>query len=205
MGTGFSHILISAREVPSVLRAARLPLRNLRVVAVGGVVDETGNRARAHRGAGHPEQNGRHEQTPNAVYARSERAYPARVPEPEYGSAFQVRRVQEHGQFRWKSENVFLSGTLTGESIGLLAEVPRPINPKSHKNKKCQGCARSKMSTMSSTVHSQRPLPAYFVGASRSASLLSSFRGSELSSDIKMQHEVPTSALHHPQPAFVSS
>ena len=32
-------------------------------------------------------------QTPSAVYARSSRAYPARVREPEYGSDFQVRRV----------------------------------------------------------------------------------------------------------------
>jgi transposase InsO family protein len=64
-------------------------------------------------------------QTPSAVYVRSEREYPARVPEPEYGSAFQVRRVREHGQFRWKSESIFLSGTLTGESVGLLAEDDR--------------------------------------------------------------------------------
>ncbi|HKQ87771.1 MAG TPA: IS481 family transposase, partial [Candidatus Acidoferrales bacterium] len=64
-------------------------------------------------------------QTPSAVYVRSEREYPARAREPEYGSAFQVRRVREHGQFRWKSENVFLSGTLEGESIGLLADDDR--------------------------------------------------------------------------------
>ena len=59
-------------------------------------------------------------QTPSAVYRRSERCYPARVPEPEYGSAFEVRRVHERGQFRWKCEHVFLSHTLRGESIGLL-------------------------------------------------------------------------------------
>jgi transposase InsO family protein len=61
-----------------------------------------------------------HMETPGAVYTRSAREYPARVPEPEYGSAFQVRRVQEHGQFRWKCQRVFLTQTLTGESIGLL-------------------------------------------------------------------------------------
>jgi transposase InsO family protein len=59
-------------------------------------------------------------ETPGAVYMRSARPYPARVPEPQYGSAFQMRRVQERGQFRWKSERVFLSETLIGESIGLL-------------------------------------------------------------------------------------
>ena len=58
-------------------------------------------------------------QTPSAVYQRSEREYPARVPEPEYGGALQVRRMREQGQFRWKSENIFLSGALEGESIGL--------------------------------------------------------------------------------------
>lgn len=64
-------------------------------------------------------------ETPDAVYRPSPRRYPTRVPEPEYGSAFQVRRVRQHGQFRWKAENIFLSGTLEGESIGLLAEDER--------------------------------------------------------------------------------
>jgi transposase InsO family protein len=59
--------------------------------------------------------------TPGAVHQPSPRRYPARVPEPEYGSAFQVRRVRPCGQFRWKGENVFLSQTLVGEPIGLLA------------------------------------------------------------------------------------
>ena len=59
-------------------------------------------------------------ETPSAVYTRSARAYPARVPEPEYGSALKVRRVQHRGWFSWKSQQVFLSETLTGENIGLL-------------------------------------------------------------------------------------
>jgi putative transposase len=58
-------------------------------------------------------------ETPSAVYTRSARPYPARVPEPEYGSAVQVRRVMERGQFWWKGERAFLSETLIGESIGL--------------------------------------------------------------------------------------
>jgi putative transposase len=64
-------------------------------------------------------------QTPDSLYAPSPRPYPARVPEAEYGSAFQVRRVREQGQFRWKSENVFLSAVLEGEAVGLLAEDER--------------------------------------------------------------------------------
>lgn len=59
-------------------------------------------------------------ETPSAVYRPSSRAYPARVPEPEYGSALRVRRVQRRGEFSWKDQNVFLSETLVGESIGLL-------------------------------------------------------------------------------------
>lgn len=59
-------------------------------------------------------------ETPSAVYTQSSRRYPARVPEPEYGRLFQVRRVAERGQFRWKHEHVFVSETLTGESVGLL-------------------------------------------------------------------------------------
>jgi transposase InsO family protein len=59
-------------------------------------------------------------QTPSDCYAPSPRPYPARVPEPEYGGALQVRKVRECGVFTWKHENVFLSKTLSGERIGLL-------------------------------------------------------------------------------------
>lgn len=59
-------------------------------------------------------------ETPSAVYTPSARAYPARVPEPQYGNALRVRRVQHRGQFSWKSQEVFLSETLIGENIGLL-------------------------------------------------------------------------------------
>jgi putative transposase len=59
-------------------------------------------------------------QTPAACYQTSPRAYPARVWEPEYDSALQVRRVQVHGEFYWKHQPVFLSEVLYGERIGLL-------------------------------------------------------------------------------------
>ncbi len=58
--------------------------------------------------------------TPSEVYELSPRAYPARVPEPEYGSALKVRRVHKHGQFCWNYHDVFLSKVLYGERIGLL-------------------------------------------------------------------------------------
>jgi transposase InsO family protein len=58
--------------------------------------------------------------TPSALYQASPRPYPARVPQPEYGSAFKVRRVHKHGQFCWQHQSVFLSKVLYGEDIGLL-------------------------------------------------------------------------------------
>jgi transposase InsO family protein len=58
--------------------------------------------------------------TPSSLYDPSPRQYPARVPEPEYGSAMKVRRVHEHGQFWWNAERVFVSEVLSGERIGLL-------------------------------------------------------------------------------------
>lgn len=58
-------------------------------------------------------------QTPASMYARSPRPFPDRMPEPEYGSSLQVRRVHLRGQFCWKHEDVFLSETLIGERIGL--------------------------------------------------------------------------------------
>jgi putative transposase len=64
-------------------------------------------------------------QTPSAVYRPSPRSYPVRVPEPEYGSAMQVRRVRLRGTFSWKGVEIFLSETLIGETIGLLPEDDR--------------------------------------------------------------------------------
>jgi len=59
-------------------------------------------------------------QTPSSCYAPSPWPYPARVAEPEYGSAMRVRRVDSSGKFSWKHENVFLSDVLRGEAVGLL-------------------------------------------------------------------------------------
>jgi putative transposase len=59
-------------------------------------------------------------QTPSAIYRPSPRLYPLRVPEPEYGSSLVVRRVQPHGQFSWRHQDVFLSETLIGEHVALL-------------------------------------------------------------------------------------
>jgi len=60
-----------------------------------------------------------HQQTPQSYYSASPRTYPARVPEPEYASGIHVRRIQKHGEFKWKHQPVFLTESLAGESIGL--------------------------------------------------------------------------------------
>jgi putative transposase len=62
-------------------------------------------------------------QTPATRYEPSPRAYPARVPEPEYPTTMLVRSVHHQGQIRWKKHEVFLSEVLWGERIGLL-----PVN-----------------------------------------------------------------------------
>jgi len=59
------------------------------------------------------------QKTPASCYQPSARTYPARIREPEYPSAMQVRRVGSRGGFSWKHESVFLSETLMGERVGL--------------------------------------------------------------------------------------
>ncbi len=64
--------------------------------------------------------------TPAAVYEPSVRAFPARVPEPEYPESMVVRSVRQRGHFRWKKRHdVFLSEVLWSERVGLLPEDER--------------------------------------------------------------------------------
>jgi transposase InsO family protein len=64
--------------------------------------------------------------TPGSVYQPSARAFPARVPEPEYPESMVVRSVRPHGHFRWKNKHdVHLSEVLWGERVGLLPEDDR--------------------------------------------------------------------------------
>jgi transposase InsO family protein len=57
--------------------------------------------------------------TPASCYTPSPRCYPARIPQPEYDSGLQVRRVRACGQFKWNGHNIFISETLRNEPIGL--------------------------------------------------------------------------------------
>ena len=59
-------------------------------------------------------------QTPALLYEPSPRAYPARVPEPEYPTSMLVRSVHHQGQIRWKKHDVVLTHVLWGERVGLL-------------------------------------------------------------------------------------
>lgn len=71
----------------------------------------TYNQERPHEALG--------QRPPAALYTASPRAYPARVPEPEYDCGVEVRSVWPHGQFFWKGRGVFLGKVLAGERIGL--------------------------------------------------------------------------------------
>ncbi len=58
-------------------------------------------------------------QTPAQVYTDSPREFPARLPEAEYPSAMQVRKVGTRGEINWRHQHVFLTEVLMGERVGL--------------------------------------------------------------------------------------
>ena len=60
-------------------------------------------------------------QTPPAQhYAPSARSYPARLEDPAYPAAYQLRRVRSKGEIKWQGELSYISEALCGEVIGLL-------------------------------------------------------------------------------------
>jgi putative transposase len=59
--------------------------------------------------------------TPASFYEPSRRVYPERLAELEYPAAYQLRKVAERGQFRWKREKIMIGKALEGEVIGLEA------------------------------------------------------------------------------------
>ena len=58
--------------------------------------------------------------TPAEVYQPSPRNFPEQVPELQYPSSMEVRRVKHRGNFRWQKTDVFLTEVLWGEPVGLL-------------------------------------------------------------------------------------
>jgi transposase InsO family protein len=70
------------------------------------------NQQRPHQALG--------QRVPASFYQPSQRSYPSRLREVEYGEGLVLRRVQS-GEFCWKMDRVFLSRVLDGETIGLEA------------------------------------------------------------------------------------
>jgi transposase InsO family protein len=61
-------------------------------------------------------------QTPPArSYVRSQREYPRRLPEIEYGDTSEVRRVRSSGEIKWRGQWFFLSEALAGELVAFEA------------------------------------------------------------------------------------
>jgi putative transposase len=57
---------------------------------------------------------------PAQHYARSARAYPARLEDPHYPADFELRRVRSNGEIKWQGALVFIGEALIGEVIGLF-------------------------------------------------------------------------------------
>jgi len=56
---------------------------------------------------------------PASVYQHSAREYPARLPDIEYPQNFKVRQVKQGGCLKWQNHELYLSGALAGELVGL--------------------------------------------------------------------------------------
>jgi transposase InsO family protein len=57
--------------------------------------------------------------TPASVYTPSPRAFPSKLPEIEYPSRYELRRVRSNGIIQWRGERIFLSTALADEVVGL--------------------------------------------------------------------------------------
>jgi transposase InsO family protein len=58
-------------------------------------------------------------QPPASLYHPAEKQMPKRLEAMRYPEVFQTRRINKHGQIRWRSTHHFLSETLRGETVGL--------------------------------------------------------------------------------------
>lgn len=59
------------------------------------------------------------QKAPASMYQSSVREYPAKLPEVEYPQNLSVRQVKENGCFKWKGTELYLSGVLARELVGL--------------------------------------------------------------------------------------
>ncbi len=72
---------------------------------------ETYNEIRPHEAIG--------QRRPRDLWHPSPRAFPDRLPEPDYPGHFEVRRVRSGGEIKFKSRMQFVSQALAGQTIGL--------------------------------------------------------------------------------------
>ena len=68
------------------------------------------------------------QQAPARHYQPSKREYPDRISSPEYPSGVQVRRVRSNGEIKWQGARIYLSETLVGEPVGLVAQDDRHLS-----------------------------------------------------------------------------
>ena len=59
------------------------------------------------------------QKTPASIYRTSSRKYPTKLPPVEYPRSFKERQVKPNGGFKWRGKEIYLSGVLAGEMIGL--------------------------------------------------------------------------------------
>lgn len=59
------------------------------------------------------------QKTPQECYCSSPRPYPERMTEIVYPADYQLRRIDQTGQFRWRHVNIYLTRALSGEVVGL--------------------------------------------------------------------------------------
>ena len=69
------------------------------------------NRQRPHEALG--------QKVPAALYRKSRRRFPPRLPELKYGARFVVRRVRSNGEIRWAGRKRFIGEAFVGQQIGL--------------------------------------------------------------------------------------
>lgn len=69
------------------------------------------NHERPHQALGQTE--------PAQHYTGSPRAFPARLEDPVYPPAYQLRRVRHNGEIKWAGATVFISLPLVGEIVGI--------------------------------------------------------------------------------------
>jgi transposase InsO family protein len=56
---------------------------------------------------------------PSSVYYSSDRPYPLRVPQVEYGGDVTVKRIKHSGEMYWKGKWIYISQALAGEPIAI--------------------------------------------------------------------------------------